>query len=220
MSHFPDGVKPHSLLSCFIRFTGAADLSQRLYISFSWRKSLFVLAAFVAVVSSVAMCQGNGYALMVEKSPAAGGVVTPGIGVRQTSPNETILLNASPTNGYRFLYWLGDVENPTKTHTSVQVDSPKLVVAVFERVDYESSSSSSGSPSQAIASISGGGGRGGGGGGGGGYSSYPPGVPSEETPSTPLYVPVPEVPEPGTILLLGGGLAMLRSWRKGRKGNL
>lgn len=169
---------------------------------FSGIVPVIFLAVFFITVSSVALCGGNGYAFMIDKSPPAGGIVTPDVGVRQTSPDETILLNASPKIGYRFLYWLGDVEDPTRNHTSVQIDSPKLIIAVFERVGYESPSSSGSGPKTMVSS--GGVSRGG---GLMGMSPSPPDRPPYDPPDDPPYNP--PIPEPATIFLLGGGLAML-----------
>ena len=169
---------------------------------FSWKRVLLFIFAYASVNVGVAFCQDNGYSLMIQKSPPAGGIVNPDVGVRETSPNQTILMTATPKKGYRFLYWLGDVEDPTRVHTSVTVDSPKMVIAVFERVGYQSPSSP------------------GGGGGGGGrlihVSSYSPGSSSiSPSPSPkPKPIPIPPIPEPVSFVLFGGGLLMLRSRRR------
>ena len=40
-------------------------------------------------------------------------------------------MRAVPKPGFKFLYWLGDVDEMSESETSVQLDSPKIVVAVF-----------------------------------------------------------------------------------------
>jgi hypothetical protein len=153
---------------------------------------------------------------MIQTSPSAGGIVSPDVGVRETTPNQTILMTATPKRGYRFLYWLGDVKDPTRNHTSVMVDSPKMVIAIFERVEYQSPSSSGGG--------GGGGGGGlvsvpssrssGGGGGGGGVSSRSSSRSSEST-LPDFYDPDSGgIPEPVSFVLFGSGLLMLRSKRR------
>lgn len=163
----------------------------------SCRKSFFVLAVLVVTVPGIALCMNHGYALMIDKSPPAGGVVVPDIGIRQTSPNERIRISASPVNGYRFVYWLGDVEDPTQNHTTIFIDSPKLVVAVFERVVYQGTSGGGGSsrvvPTRTVTS--------------------PPFI----SPYNPPHKKPPPVPEPATIFLFGAGLVMLKSRRLARK---
>lgn len=182
------------------------NLNSSRFIFSSWTGCFLLFAACATFHAGVAFCQSNGYSLMIQKSPPKGGIVTPDVGVRETAPNETVLMTATPRKGYRFLYWLGDVEDPTRGHTSVMVDSPKMVVAVFERVGYESLSSSGG----------------GGGGGRGGLvysSSYIPrqasisSGPSPEPGPRPQPIPVPPVPEPISFVLFGSGLYLLRAKR-------
>lgn len=79
----------------------------------------------------------DAYALLVQQSPADGGSVTPGSGVHKFEIGQTVSLSAIPRQGYRFLYWLGDVSASGSTDTTIQLDSPKMVVAVFSREAYE-----------------------------------------------------------------------------------
>ena len=92
------------------------------------------------VLGVAAVCHAqtdSGYALIIEKTPYDGGVVTPDSGVHKFGLNQMVTLMAEPKNGYRFLYWLGDVTEMTCNQTSVWVDSPKIVIAVFERTEFE-----------------------------------------------------------------------------------
>lgn len=171
-----------------------------------------------------------GYALLIQQSPADGGTVTPGAGVHKVSIGQSVELSADPRPGYRFLYWLGDVSATSSPVTSVSLDSPKMVIAVFERESFDEDLLGAGP-------IAGRGSRGGG--GGLRNSPYPMTSPAaarigmyigdvnivysfenvnNNTEETPIYkdkVPVPgdetvndnPIPEPATVILLGLGTA-------------
>ena len=179
-----------------------ATLKSRVSKCFSWRGVLLFIVAYTTVNVGVAFCQDNGYSLMIQKSPPAGGIVSPDVGVRETLPNQTVLMTATPKKGYRFLYWLGDVEDPTRGHTSVTVDSPKMVIAVFERVGYQSPSSSGGGGGGRLIRVS-------------SYSAGPASIsPSPSPKPKPIPIPIPPIPEPVSFVLFGSGLLMLRSRRR------
>ncbi|MBL7214604.1 MAG: PEP-CTERM sorting domain-containing protein [Phycisphaerae bacterium] len=180
----------------------------------------------------------DGYTLLIQQSPVGAGSVSPGAGVHKIQIGQTVSLSAIPKQGYRFLYWLGDVSATGTPDTTIQLNSPKMVVAVFTRQEYEEELPGVSLIKGAYA---------GGGGGGrligtpmqspagvnpGGYSYYNPGdvinnidyPDSDETPDDDIPVPdndnddipVPnedgtEVPEPSTILLLAfGSIAFFR----------
>jgi hypothetical protein len=196
---------------------------------FSKTKNLGFFAGLLmaAVLTAPAHAEGDGYALLIQSSPPEGGQVSPGIGVHRMSIGQTIALSATPQEGYRFLYWLGDVSTTTDADTSVSVDSPKLVVAVFARKEFDEEL-----PGVGIID-----GQFGGGGGrfinpirspGGvnpaprefdGFDFRPPNLPDEPdndddipVPGDNDDIPVPgdnEIPEPATILLLGCGSTIL-----------
>jgi hypothetical protein len=162
---------------------------------------------------------GDGYALLIQQSPPDAGVVTPGDGVHKTPIGETVTLSAVPKPGYRFMYWLGDVSNSSANDTTISIDSPKMVVAVFSRENHDddlpglgitdgmSSSGGggryAGSPVQSGGSVS----------PTGGVAEYPDTIynfPPIDDDDNDTDVPVPdgegnEVPEPTTVLLLGIG---------------
>ncbi len=99
-------------------------------------KVLLASAVLLAITSGKGYCryeQEQGYCLLVQASPVDTGFVTPEPGVHRIGLNETVVLKAVPKPGYRFLYWLGDVDNPTANETIINLDSPKIVIAVFER---------------------------------------------------------------------------------------
>ena len=98
------------------------------------------VSVLVLVLAGAAAAQESdpmGYALLIQQSPPDAGFVTPGDGVHKFGMGESIALSAVPKPGYRFLYWLGDVTSVSASDTSVKLDSPKLVIAVFERDSFE-----------------------------------------------------------------------------------
>lgn len=189
------------------------------------RVSAVVLAAVAVVLASqFAYSQEDGYAMMIQESPAGSGKITPGIGVHEIGLNETITLTAIPKPGYQFVYWLGDVSDPTTNETTITVNGPKIVVAVFERTEYEQML-----VSDAVRASIGGGGM------------VRSGIRARTGPAIRVSdhrrfkfpdfniddflskFPVPNedevIPEPASIMLLGGGALMVlrRRRRKGQK---
>jgi hypothetical protein len=181
-------------------------------------------------------CQAAKMALLLQQSPADGGSVEPGIGVHRLDGNSQITLRAVPRSGYQFVTCLGEVDEPTAPVTETYMDSPKIVIAVFERVQYDSIEAA-----ELLFSAPGGGGglrpsagdisSSAGGGGGGRRPSRVYGIgPDEElldededlfpVPSDGDAFPVvdgpdnPEVPEPATVLLLVSGGVSLRLRRR------
>ena len=187
----------------------------------------------VLLVSVTAAAADEGYALLIQTSPPDAGTVAPGIGVHDVVVGQTVALSAMPKQGYQFLYWLGDVSSNIGPDTTVSVDTPKLVIAVFTKMGFDEDLPGAGisdgqyspsgrrfySPIQSPAAVS-------------------PGIPFDEpsfnfpTPPEPPTgdipvpgeepdnddIPVPgdnEVPEPATIVLLGiGSCIFLRTKNK------
>lgn len=71
------------------------------------------------------------YDLVIQRSPPKAGDVTPTIGAHRVSANSSVVLTANAQPGYRFAYWLGDVSDPGAERTTIVVDQPKIVIAVF-----------------------------------------------------------------------------------------
>jgi len=175
-------------------------------------KNLFKnIVIIVVVLGCIAplMAQDSKLALLVQKSPEYGGSVTPLAGVNMVGERQLVEINAVPKEGYEFVHWLGEVTEPTNRNTTVLLDSPKIVVAVFERAELATIASSgvdavpasgggvsrvsSASPSSGLRSLS------------------SPGNPSPPTKPTPTPTPVPE---PATMLILGTGALMLARKRR------
>ncbi len=191
-----------------------------------WNTVICLTALTLIFITASAATAQSDYAVLLQQTPADGGTVSPGTGVHSVNPG-SITLTATPKAGYQFLYWLGAVSDPTASTTELAVNGPKLVIAVFERVEYEFISTeagqriSQGPEARYPSAQSIGGGGGGGGGGrrssGGGSSSDFFEEPDEEpnTPDDPFPTP-PEVPEPATVILLAAGAMLLRAKRTSR----
>ena len=189
-------------------------------IFIAWQLVVLALMVFLCGFPEPAYCQSDDSVLLLQQTPPEAGKITPGVGVHHFESGTEVTLTAVPKPGYQFIYWLGDVSDPTENRTIVYLDAPKIVLAVFEQSEFEFLVTEENSP--------------GGGGGGGLFPSAPdyarqgytgggakrppkrrgptPPEPPEE-PEEPDDIPVP-IPEPATILLLGfGSLALLRKRR-------
>ena len=170
-------------------------------------------------------CLAQDVVLLLQQSTPEAGTVTPQAGVHRFEIGTKMTLTATPNPGYQFVCWLGDVSDPTAISTILYLDSPKIIIAIFERLEYDSLAAvdfaNQGTPlGGAVAS----------GGdyartqytGGGGRRPRKPRSPQQEEPpdiEIPDFpvpdegVPVP-VPEPGTAgLLIMGSLFLLRKRR-------
>ncbi|MEN6308054.1 MAG: PEP-CTERM sorting domain-containing protein [Anaerohalosphaeraceae bacterium] len=99
--------------------------------------NVLVFLFLVSLVMPVMAAEDAGYSLLLQPSPVDGGSIAPGNGVHKVQIGDQIKVVAVPRTGYRFLYWIGDVGEVGTAQTTVQMNSPKLVVAVFEREQFE-----------------------------------------------------------------------------------
>ena len=175
------------------------------------------IAIIVGCLFAPAYCQTSDVALLLQQTPAKGGVMTPIAGVYHFELNSEVTLTAVPKPGYQFVYWLGDVSDPAATNTIVYLDKTKIIIAVFEQSEYGALAAEEGMP-----------GGGGGGGSGlvttvanygqtGGMSGGAGGV--KPKIRQPVYSKGTEViPEPatGVLLVLGSLFAFTRRGAKSK----
>lgn len=95
-------------------------------------QGVIMLAVVIAGLVESAYCRDAEVMLLLRLTPIEGGIITPAAGVHRFKPNTTIALTAVARPGYKFFYWLGDVTCPTASATTVYLDAPKIVIAVFE----------------------------------------------------------------------------------------
>jgi len=198
-------------------------------IFIGWQGAILALVVIVSGLSEPAYCQTDGTALLLQKTPLQGGKVSPSAGIHKFELNTELTLTAVPKPGYQFVYWLGDVSDPTANSTTVYLDAPKIVIAVFEQAEFEflivekrAKSTPAGGLHRSAADYSRGGYTGG---GAKRPSKWSPPTPPEEEPEEEENFPVPEpgeeendfpvpepIPEPATALLLvlGGLFAFAR----------
>jgi len=186
---------------------------------------LLVLAVVLCGVSKIAYCQINRPVLLLQQMPADAGTITPGPGVHHIEQDTTVTLTAVPRPGYQFVYWLGDVSDPQLNRTTAYLDAPKIIIAIFERAEFDLedlSEPTQGIPGGRVGGLSAGTadysrqGFSGGGGGAQQRVSGPPAQPPQPEPLPPPVAPVP-TPEPTTLVLLAVGSSLAFARRRKRK---
>lgn len=199
-------------------------------ISAGCQKSILaaVLVLFFCGLADLAYCKTGQPVLLLQQLPADGGTITPDTGIHHVELNTSVTLTAIPKPGYQFVYWLGDVSDPTLNRTTAYLDAPKIIVAIFERAEFELEGLleiGSGIPGRfggaMRASASDYSRRGYSGGGGSQQQKVRRPTPKPpEPPLPPPEVPVP-IPEPATVVLLAVGsylaLAIPKNSRRGRR---
>jgi hypothetical protein len=181
-----------------------------------------ILAILVALCGLLepAYCKTNDPVLLLQQTPPQGGIITPDVGVHYFDLYTDVTLVAVPKLGYQFVYWIGDVSDPTANRTIVYLDAPKIVIAVFERAEYEFRAVEAKTQSGSIGGLFAGAAdysRTGYTGGGRKRPRKWGWAPEEEEPEEMEEdLPVP-LPEPVTVCMLGlGGLILLRRRRTGQ----
>ena len=201
---------------------------------------VLALVIITAVLTGPAYRQTDEVSILIQSSPANGGTISPGIGVHTFISDTEFTLTAIPKPGYQFVYWMGDVADPTASRTVVYLDMPKIIIAVFERSEHEVILAAQiGIKSTPIGGMllnardyS----RRSGGGGGGkrphkyrgsqwpdeGWEEGDFPVPGEEEAGFPVPgegeadFPVPDIPEPATAVLLALGTLLAARKRAGK----
>lgn len=192
------------------------------YHFIGWQGVIVAILVSMGVLLGPAYCQVPGVMLLLQQSPAQGGTIIPNAGVYDYAPNAQVTITAVAKPGYHFVYWLGDVTDPTSSTTVALLDKPKIIIAVFQQNEYDvlatgasgggMHTSSAGGSTSFSQSTS-----------GGGSTPTPPDNPKETEPEPPPVPPgppeppippeppTPPVPEPATVVLLSlGGLALLK----------
>ncbi|MBN2513510.1 MAG: PEP-CTERM sorting domain-containing protein [Sedimentisphaerales bacterium] len=165
-----------------------------------------VCLLLIGLVVPVFAADESGYSLLLQSSPVDGGSITPGNGVHKIQIGDQVKVVAVPSTGYRFLYWIGDVGEMGTAQTFVRMDSPKLVVAVFEREQFEklpevgivggAPSNSGGLVGSASSSSA--------------SSVSPSGYHGDSSVTYIIENEIIKTPEPATLLLLGLGVVATR----------
>lgn len=99
-----------------------------------------LLVAFVVILTSLTnpvSCRALQTAILLRQSPTEGGTINLGEGVHYFEQYTEITLTAIPKSGWQFVCWLGEVSDTTTPTTIAFIDTPKIIIAVFERVAYE-----------------------------------------------------------------------------------
>ncbi|MGA2915182.1 MAG: PEP-CTERM sorting domain-containing protein [Sedimentisphaerales bacterium] len=174
-----------------------------------------IIICFIFLFAVRAFAQSD-YAVLVQENPVGAGEIKPGIGVHTFNVNEVVTLTTVARPGWKFVYWLGEVSDPTANRTMLAVDGPKIIIAVFQRDEYElpgddmSIGEGPATLTRRYDSISSG--------DSGSYTppsnppDNPPYYPPDNPPDNPP--PVPGVPEPATVLLLSLGTWLMSINRK------
>ena len=179
-------------------------------ISGAQKTIILVAAAMMWLCLSEAARSQDDPMLLLQLSPVQGGTITPGPGIHQFGLNAIVTLTAVPKPGYQFVYWLGDVIDPTSSRTTVYLDLPKIVMAVFEQAEYQflaEEAAGTPEPDSRMSASAGDYSRQGYEGGGAKRQKTPHFSQPEQKDDFP--VPVPE-PVTGILLALGGLLAARR----------
>lgn len=104
-----------------------------------WETTIVTIAVIAGGLFMPAQSHGRDVALLLQQTPLDGGIVTPSPGVHFFAPNSEIVLTAIPNPGYEFIYWLGDVGDPTAGRTITYLNKPKIIIAIFEPIEYGTS---------------------------------------------------------------------------------
>jgi len=171
--------------------------------SIGWQGLILAVPLILCGLLKPAYCGTDDAMLLLQQTPPQAGIINPEVGVHQFNQYTDVTLTATPKPGYHFVYWLGDVSNPTVSRTIVYLDVPKIVIAVFEQAEYEFSAMEVAAQSAPV---------------GGAFTSDPEhsrkGSADGGHKSPPGPSPPSPIPEPAVVWLLSvGGLTLFRRKR-------
>ena len=86
-------------------------------ILFKWQVVVLAIVLLGFGFLEPAYSQATEAVIFLQKTPAGGGIITPDIGIHKFDLYRDVTLKAVPKPGYRFVYWLGDVIDPTANRT-------------------------------------------------------------------------------------------------------
>lgn len=78
--------------------------------------------------------------LTMISSPAAGGTLSPSVGVSQLPKNSVVLISATPNPGYTFAFWTGEATLLLDPLTTVIMSHPQTLIANFAPISTNSTS--------------------------------------------------------------------------------
>lgn len=196
-----------------------------------WRTVVLAVAFILCGLLEPTYCQTNSTVLVLQQMPAQCGIITPDVGIHFFDLDTVVVLTAIAKPGYQFVYWLGDVSDPTSNSTIAYLDAPKIIIAVFERAEYkflEVQEWAFGRGLTDLVPSARGYGRPVPPGGDGKKKKKPPEEEEKESDKFPvpgqypedddLPVPIPE-PQMGALLLCGSLLVFVRRERRKKKEN-
>jgi hypothetical protein len=125
------------------------NVRQNSLIFIGWQSVILALAGLLCGLLGPAYCQDfasqpsvelqsgtDATVLLMQQPDVRAGSVTPDVGVHHFDLDSEVLLTAVPKPGYYFVYWIGDVSDPTAISTLIYMDAPKIVLAVFARSEF------------------------------------------------------------------------------------
>ena len=110
----------------FSGWTGdLASISNPASITMDSNKS--VTATFTAIPPTM-------YTLTMGVSSTAGGTTSPAVGAHSYVAGTVVSISATPSTGYQFVTWTGNVSNANSASTTVTMDGSKMVTANFTEI--------------------------------------------------------------------------------------
>ncbi len=112
-------------------------MKENIFTLSKWKGAIFIFAIVMFGLTGQSYSQVGNSVLLLQQTPAEGGEVAPGVGVHHYEIGSQVTLSAAPRKGYQFVYWIGDVSDPTSNNTMANLDTPKIIIAVFEKSEYD-----------------------------------------------------------------------------------